>query len=73
MADILHKQPGLVDYCQTPRTRAELQAFCGLHDREHFRKSLLKPLLDAGWLQRTLPDKPNSPNQRYFLKKEYNP
>jgi Fic family protein len=66
VADILHKQPGLVDYCQTPRTRAELQAFCGLQDREHFRKSVLKPLLDAGWLQRTLPDKPNSPKQKYY-------
>ncbi|MDY0136971.1 MAG: Fic family protein [Thiomicrospira sp.] len=64
--EILQQQPGLVDYCQTPRTRTELQAFCGLKDREHFRKSVLKPLLEAGWLQMTLPDKPNSPKQKYF-------
>ncbi len=63
---ILQQQPGLVEYCQTPRTRAELQTFCGLKDREHFRKTVLKPLLEAGWLQMILPDKPNSPNQKYF-------
>ncbi|UQB41794.1 Fic family protein [Thiomicrospira microaerophila] len=66
---ILQQQPGLVAYCQTPRARAELQAFCGLKDREHFRKNLLKPLLEAGWLQMTLPDKPNSPKQQYFCAK----
>lgn len=66
---ILQHQPDLVDYCQTPRTRAELQAFCELKDREHFRKTVLKPLLEAGWLQMTLPDKPNSPKQRYFCAK----
>ncbi|MDR9499811.1 MAG: hypothetical protein RI556_11595 [Hydrogenovibrio sp.] len=67
--DILQKQPGLVDFCQTPRTRSELQAFCGLKDREHFRKSVLKLLLEAAWLQMTLPDKPNSPRQMYFCGK----
>ncbi len=27
----------------------------------------LEPLLTAGWLERTLPDKPTSPNQRYRI------
>lgn len=63
---VLQKQPGLVEFCQSPRSRAELQAFCGLKDREHFRKAVLKPLIEAGWLQLTLPDKPNSPKQQYY-------
>ena len=35
--------------------------------REHFRKSYLEPLVEAGWLERTIPDKPTSPNQKYRL------
>lgn len=67
--EILQKQPGLVTFCQMPRSRAELQAFCNLKDREYFRKTVLKPLLEAGWLIQTLPDKPNSPKQKYICEK----
>ena len=45
--------------------RAELQEAAGLKDREHFRKSHLEPLLDAGLLEMTIPDKPTSSRQRY--------
>jgi hypothetical protein len=38
----------------------------GLGNREHFRKSYLKPLLESGQLKMTIPDKPNSKNQRYI-------
>lgn len=66
VTEILNRFAGLSIFCQQPRSRAELQEFCELKDREHFRKAVLVPLLDAGWLQRSLPDKPNSPKQRYF-------
>jgi hypothetical protein len=36
-----------------------------LKDREHFRLSLLEPLLDAGLLEMTIPDKPRSSKQQY--------
>lgn len=49
----------------TPRSRAELQRAARLEDREHFRKAYLEPLLEAGLLERTIPDKPTSPRQRY--------
>ncbi|QEY59730.1 hypothetical protein FXF61_11435 [Pseudomonas sp. C27(2019)] len=64
--EILDRFTGLSIFCQQPRSRAELQEFCALKDREHFRKAVLVPLLEAGWLQRSLPDKPNSPKQKYF-------
>lgn len=38
-----------------------------LAHREHFRKAYLEPLVTAGWLERTIPDKPTSPNQKYRL------
>lgn len=64
--EIMEQYPGLAEFYQYPRSRTELQAFCHLSDREHFRKAVLAPLLDAGWLLRTQPDKPNSPRQKYF-------
>jgi hypothetical protein len=48
----------------------DLQAATGLTDREHFRKAYLEPLLAAGWLEMTLPDKPQSPRQRYRTTKQ---
>ena len=46
-------------------TRKELQSKLGLKDAEHFRKSYLKPALDANLIQMTIPDKPRSRNQKY--------
>jgi ATP-dependent DNA helicase RecG len=47
------------------KTREELQAAAEIKDREHFRKQYLELLLSAGLLERTIPDKPRSPKQRY--------
>ena len=38
----------------------QLQQTIGLSDRTHFRMAYLEPLLAAGWLQPTIPDKPRS-------------
>jgi hypothetical protein len=46
---------------------AELQAAAGLKDRVHFLKTHLEPLLFAGWIERTIPDKPRSSKQKYRL------
>ncbi|MCC7519888.1 MAG: putative DNA binding domain-containing protein [Verrucomicrobiae bacterium] len=44
-----------------------LQRAVGLKDRVHFLKSYLQPLIEQGWVERTLPDKPRSPLQKYRL------
>ena len=44
---------------------AELRAAAGLKDRVHFLKTHLKRLLLAGWIERTIPDKPRSSKQKY--------
>jgi predicted HTH transcriptional regulator len=56
----------ILKYCLEPKSRAEIQAYLGLKDREHFRKSILLPLLESGQLLMTLPDKPSSPKQRFY-------
>jgi len=48
-----------------PVAREDLQEAFGIKDREHFRTTYLEKFLIAGWLERTIPDKPTSPNQKY--------
>ena len=55
----------VLEAAQTARNREDLQRVVGLRDREHFRKAYLEPLLSAGWLEMTIPDKPRSSKQRY--------
>ena len=56
----------LMQYCRIPRSRKEIQDFCGFRSREYFRDKILKPLLQAGKLRMTVPDKPNSRSQKYI-------
>lgn len=50
---------------QEAKSREELQKAAGIKDREHFRKAYLEPLLAAGWVEMTIPDKPRSSKQTY--------
>ena len=43
----------------------ELMAVVGRKDRTKFRNQVLRPLLNAGWIAMTIPDKPTSRMQRY--------
>ena len=55
----------IIEFCAEPKSREEIQLFVGIAHREHFRAKILKPLLDSGKLKMTIPDKPNSRNQKY--------
>jgi len=52
---------------QGEMAREALQAALSLSDRKSFRKRYLKPALDAGLIEMTIPDKPNSRLQKYRL------
>ena len=47
------------------KTRDELQTVAEIKDRKHFRKQYIAELLASEFLERTIPDKPSSPKQRY--------
>ena len=47
------------------RPMTELMAVMGRTNRTKFRNQILRPLLDAGWIEMTIPDKPTSGKQRY--------
>ena len=55
----------IIEFCAEPKSREEIQLFVGIAHREYFRAKILKPLLDSGKLKMTIPDKPNSRNQKY--------
>ena len=59
------KEESLIAYCSEERTREEMMAYLGLENREHFRKTYLKPLLESGRVKMTIPDKTTSKNQKY--------
>ena len=67
--DAPHDQAGLIEFCTIPRSRREMMSFMGLADRKHFTEHYLKPLLISGKLEMTIPDKPQSRNQKYVVKK----
>ena len=57
----------LLPFCIEPRGRKELRKLLGLMNDEHFRKAYLAPALRTGFIERTIPDKPQSRLQKYRL------
>jgi hypothetical protein len=47
--------------------RQEIQDKLRLAHRENFRANYLKPALEQGFVEMTIPDKPNSSLQKYRL------
>ena len=43
-----------------------MQEFCKIKTAEYFRKYIIKPLLAEGFIKQTIPEKPNSRNQKYI-------
>lgn len=66
-------QVTILAFCNIPRSKAEIAAHCGYKNTKSFTKNHLRPLLNSGLLQMTIPDKPSSRNQRYVvsLKEDY--
>lgn len=57
----------LLQTCDGEPSRGELQERVGISDRKHFRIQYLRPALDQGLIEMTLPDKPRSSLQKYRL------
>jgi hypothetical protein len=52
---------------QGEMSRETLQTTLGLSDRKSFRSRYLKPAMDEGLIEMTIPEKPNSRQQKYRL------
>ena len=64
LSEYVKKLLEVVEY-DTPYTCKALMEKLGLKSREGFRRNYLHPAMDMGLVRMTIPDKPNSRNQRY--------
>ena len=63
-SEYVKKMLNLMEY-DIPYTSNDIMAALGLKSKETLRKNYLNPAIDLGLIRMTLPDKPNSKNQRY--------
>ena len=57
----------ILELTREERSIAELMEALDWRDRTKFRNRFIRPLLDAGWLAMTVPEKPRSSKQRYVI------
>ena len=62
-SDHAHKK--IIEYCKTPKSRAEIQSYLGYKHRSYFTKNILNPLIESGQLLPTIPDNPKNQYQKY--------
>lgn len=58
-------QVQLLESATDPQSIPALMEVCGRANRTKFRDQVVRPLLEAGLLEMTIPDKPRSSRQRY--------
>ena len=59
------KEEKILLFCMEPKGILEIMDFLGYKEKKSVRK-LLRPLLEMGRIAMTVPDKPNSKNQKYI-------
>ena len=57
----------LLPFCEQSESRRVLQKKLKLKNADHFRKAYIFPALKDGWIEMTIPDKPQSRLQKYRL------
>ena len=60
-------QVEILTKASTGAALTDLMAIDGRTNRTKFRDQVIKPLLEQGWMEMTLPDKPTSSQQKYRL------
>lgn len=59
-------QNKIIEFCEKPRTLSEIMAYLGYASKSRFRENYFNELLEKDLVKMTLPDKPNSKNQKYY-------
>lgn len=66
----LEDETKVIDYCQTPRSKKDIQEYLDIKSERYVREKIINPMLNNGTLFRTIPDKPRSPKQKYVSNKK---
>src|SRR5690606_38788946 len=56
----------ILTYCTAPKSRDEIFEEIGLYKNTKNHNHHIKPLIEVGWLNLTLPNKSTSKNQKYY-------
>lgn len=64
LSEYIKKLLDIMEY-DIPYTSKALMDKLGLKSKEGFRRNYLRPAIDLNLIRMTIPDKPNSRNQRY--------
>lgn len=67
MLELRRHQVEVLKKCKNECSIVNLMELTERTDRSKFRKRILSPLLDAGFIEMTIPDKPQSSKQKYRL------
>lgn len=59
------RQRSVIEFCRKPRTRAEVIEHIALSP-SYANTTVLQPLINKGLIKLTIPERPSSPNQRFF-------
>lgn len=62
---------GLLAFCQTPRTRAEIIEYLDIASGQYALRRYLDPLIASGAISPTIKDKPRSPKQKYVTTENF--
>ena len=55
----------VISFCQQPRSLTEIMKHLQLKHRNNAKSRYVDPLIEGGFIEMTIPDKPNSRNQKY--------
>ena len=61
----MNDEKGLIDFCRTPRSRAEIIEFLDIPSGQYALRRYLDPLVESGAILMTMPEKPRSSKQEY--------
>ena len=57
--------------CKEESSAVELMNILGRTNRTKFKLTIIYPLIDQGFIELTIPDKPKSPNQKYRITNKF--
>lgn len=62
------KEEDIRNFCSVPRTAQEIMERLGISNQSKNRQKYIVSLIEIGVLERTIPEKPSDPNQKYRRK-----
>lgn len=65
LSNIITPQEKVFEFCKSPKSIVEIAEMLGVNDRRWVRKKYIAPFIGTE-LKMTIPDKPNSQNQKYI-------